>query len=143
MSYDLRVISGDLVIQNGDFRVCVDSEKAIQDVLKICLTNAGANPIFPWYGSFVSRSLVGNNLGTNITMQVAQSQLQSAIENLMSLQKAQIKSSQPVTPDELIGSISNISVNRNKIDPRVFAVSVTMITKGFKPITTAFTISSI
>jgi len=143
MSYDLRIINGDIVLQNGDLRTCQDSEKLIQDVLKICLTKAGSNPIAPWYGSYVSRSLVGNMLSTNITMQVAQSQLQSAIENLMALQKAQIKSGQPVSPDELIGSISNISVNRNKSDPRIFAVQVSIISKGFKPITTAFTISGI
>jgi hypothetical protein len=143
MSYDLRLISGDLVLVNGDFRTCIDSEKLIQDLLKVCLTNVGANPTFPWYGSAVSRSLVGNNLGQTITMQVAQSQLQSAIENLISLQKAQIKNSQPVSPDELIGSIQNISVNQNKIDPRIFSVQITVISKGFKPITTAFTVSSI
>ncbi len=143
MSYDLRIINGDIVIQNGDLRTCVDSEKLIQDILKVCLTKAGANPIAPWYGSYVSRSLVGNLLASNITMQVAQNQLQSAIENLMALQQAQIKSSQTVTPDELIGSISNIAVNQNKSDPRIFAVQVSIVSKGFKPITTAFTISSI
>jgi hypothetical protein len=143
MSYDLRLINGDLVLQNGDLRTCVNSEKLIQDILKICLTPCGSNPTQPWYGSYVSRSLVGNVLGVSITIQMAQSQLQSAIENLMALQKAQVKSGQQVSPDELIGSISSITVNRNNIDPRLFAVGVSVISKGFLPITTAFTISTI
>ena len=143
MSYDLRLVSGDLVLQNGDLRTCVDSELLIQTILKVCLTNAGSNPIFPWYGSYVSRSLVGNTLGTSITVQMAQSQLQSAIENIMALQKAQVKSSQRVSPDELIGSISSITVNRNTIDPRLFSVQISVISKGFLPISTAFTISTI
>jgi phage baseplate assembly protein W len=143
MSYDLRVVSGDLVLQNGDLRICQDSEKLIQDLLKICLTPAGAIPTQPWYGSYISRSLVGNVLGTSITVQVAQSQLQSAIQNLMSVQQAQIKSGQQVTPDELINSISNIAINRSTIDPRLFSVQVSVISKGFKPISTAFTISTI
>lgn len=143
MSYDLRIVSGDLAIQNGDLRVCVDSEKLIQDLLKICLTPCSANPTAPWYGSYVSRSLIGSNLGSSITIQMAQSQLQSAIENLMALQKVQIKSAQPVSADELIGSISNISINRNKSNPTVFSVQVSVISKGFKPISTSFQVSPI
>jgi hypothetical protein len=143
MSFDLRIVSGDLALVNGDLRIATDSEKLIQDILKICLTQAGANPTNPWYGSYVSRSLVGSVLGTSITVQLCQSQLQSAIENLMTLQKVQIKSAQPVTPDELIGSISNISVNRNVADPRLFSIQVSVISKGMKPITTTFQVSPI
>jgi hypothetical protein len=143
MSFDLRVVSGDLALSNGDLLVCTDSTKLIQDILKICLTPCGADPVNPWYGSYVSRSLVGNVFGTSITVQLCQSQLQSAIENLMALQKVQIKSAQPVTPDEILGSISNISINRSKSDPRLFSVAVNGTTKGFKPISTSFQVSPI
>ena len=143
MSFDLRIVNGDLAIQNGDLRTCSDSEKLIQDILKICLTPVGANVSNPWYGSYVSRSLIGNPMGSSITIQMCQSQLQSAIENIMTLQKMQVKTAQPVTADELLGSISGINVSRNKNNPTVFSVQVTATTKGFKPISTSFTISPI
>jgi hypothetical protein len=143
MSYDLKIISGDLVLQNGDFQTVVDSEKLIQDLLKICLTTAGANPLQPWYGSYISRSMIGSPLGTSIVVQLAQSQLQNAIENLMTLQKAQVKSFQAVTPDEQISAILDISIVRSSSDPRLFDVRIKVLSKGFKPITTAFTVSTI
>lgn len=143
MSFDLKIISGDLVLQNGDLRTVVDSEKLIQDLLKIALTTAGANPLQPWYGSYISRSLVGSPLGTSIVVQLAQSQLQNAIENLMTLQKAQVKSFQSVTPDEQIGAILDISIVRSTSDPRLFDVRIKVLSKGMKPITTAFTVSTI
>jgi phage baseplate assembly protein W len=143
MSFDLRIVGGDLALVNGDLRLCVDSEKLIQDILKICLTSAGANPINPWYGSYISRSLIGSPLGSSITVQMCQSQLQTAIENLVALQKVQIKAAKTVTPDELIGSISSISVSRNKNNPTVFSVQVSVISKGFKPISTSFQVSPI
>jgi hypothetical protein len=143
MSYDLRIVSGDLALVNGDLRQCVDSELLTQMILKVCLTPISANPLAPWYGSYISRSLVGGLLGTSITVQMCQSQLQSAIENLMSLQQVQIRTGQPVSADETIGSISNISVNRNISDPRVYAVTVSVVSKGFKPISTTFQVSPI
>src|ERR1039458_5609818 len=38
MSFDLKLINGDLVIQNGELQTVTNSEKLIQDILKICLT---------------------------------------------------------------------------------------------------------
>lgn len=143
MSFDLKLKSGDLVISGGDLRVVRDSEKLIQDLLKVSLTTAGSNPLFPWYGSYVSRTLIGSSLDSSITIQVAQSQLQTAIQNLKSLQEAQVKSGQRVSADEQINSIMDISINRNSNDPRLFDVKIKVISKGFKPITTVFTVDTI
>ena len=143
MSFDLKIVSGDLVLDQGDLRVVRDSEKLIQDLLKIALTSAGSNPLQPWYGSFISRTLIGSPLTTSIIVQVAQSQLQNAIENLRTLQQSQVKSFQNITPDEQINSILDISINRNQNDPRVFDVRIKVLSKGFKPITTAFTVNTI
>lgn len=143
MSFDLKIKNGDLALDRGDLQIVVDSEKLIQDILKIALTTAGANPLQPWYGSFISRSLIGSPLGTSIIIQVAQSQLQNSIENLMTLQKTQVKSFQNVSPDEQINSILDISIVRNSSDPRLFDVRIKVLSKGFKPITTAFTVSTI
>lgn len=143
MSFDLKISNGDLVIKNGQIQTIVDSEKLIQDILKICLTTAGSNPIHPWYGSFISRTLVGNPLHTSVLVQVAKSQLNTALQNLKDLQDLQLKSFQRVSADEQISAILDISINRNQIDPRLFEVSVKALTKGLKPITTAFRVSTI
>lgn len=143
MSFDLKVRNGDLVLNRGDFQTVVDSEKLIQDILKISLTTAGSNPMHPWYGSYVSRSLVGSGLSTDIIFQLGQTQLQNALEILKSLQDAQVKQFQRVSPDEQINSILDISINRNTRDPRLFDVIIKVVSKGFKPVTTVFRVSTI
>ena len=143
MSYDIKISKGDFVLQQGDLKRVVDSEKLIQDILKICLTTAGTNPLIPWYGSFLSRTMVGNPMENNAIIQIARSQLTSALENLKNLQEFQVKSFQYVTPDEQLGAILDISVTRNSIDYRLFEINIKATTKGLKPITTAFRVSTI
>ncbi len=143
MSFDLKVTNGDLVITNGDLKQVVDSEKLIQDILKLCLTTAGTNPLHPWYGSFLSRTIVGNPMDTAMLVTISRTQLNTALENLKSLQDLQVKTFQKVTADEQIGSILDISVTRNSVDPRLFDVRIKAVTKGLKPISTAFRVSTI
>lgn len=143
MSFDLKIVNGDLVVQNGQLKTVVDSEKLIQDILKICLTDVGSNPLNPAYGSFLSRSVVGNPMYTSVIVQIAKSQLNTCITNLQSLQQLQVKSFQRVSADEQLAAILGISVIRNETDPRLFSVQIRCMTKGFKPITTAFAISTI
>jgi hypothetical protein len=143
MSFDLKIINGDLVLANGKLKTVVDSEKLIQDILKMCLTTAGSNPIHPWYGSFISRTIIGNPNYTSILVQISKSQLNTSLQNLKELQNLQIKSFQRVSADEQIASISDISIIRNNLDPRIFDIVIKVITKGLKPITTAFEVSTI
>jgi phage baseplate assembly protein W len=143
MSFDLKIVNGDLVINQGALRTVVDSEKLIQDILKICLTDVGANPLHPSYGSFLSRSVVGNPLQTNVVVQIAKSQLNNCLTNLQQLQQLQVKSFQKVSADEQLAAITGISIVKSAFDPRLFTVKISCLTKGFQPITTAFTISTI
>ena len=143
MSFDLKIKNGDLVINNGLLQTVVDSEKLIQDILKMCLTTAGTNPLHPWYGSFISRTIVGNPLNNTVLVQISKAQLNTALENLKNLQAQQVKSFQRVSADEQIGAIRDISIVRNPIDPRLFDVRIDAFTKGVKPITTAFRVSTI
>jgi hypothetical protein len=143
MSFDLRIINGDLVIANGDLQTITDSGKLIQDILKICLTNVGSNPLHPGYGSFLSRTIIGNPMYTNTIVQIAKSQLTTCLNNLQTLQQGQVKKLQRVTADEQLAAITDISVIRNSIDPRLFNVTIKALTKGFKPISTAFQVSTI
>lgn len=143
MSFDLKITNGDLVIKNGQLQTVIDSEKLIQDILKMCLTTAGSNPLHPGYGSFISRTLVGSPLYTSVLVQIGKSQLNSALENLRTLQEIQVKSFQRVSADEQISAILDISIIRNEVDPRVFSVRIKALSKGLKPITTAFRVSTI
>lgn len=141
MSYDLRVQNGDITFGNGDFQTVVDTDKLVQDILKICLTTAGADPMNPWYGSYISRSLIGSTLSSSITTRVAQAQLQNAIENLKSLQSAQIKSSQMISAAEQLSAILNISIDRDTTDPRIYTVRVSVLSKALTPVTTSFNVT--
>lgn len=143
MSFDLKIKNSDLVIVNGQLQTVIDSEKLIQDILKLCLTTAGTNPLHPWYGSFISRTIIGNPLYSDVLVQISKSQLNTALENLKTLQDKQVQSFQRVSADELLSAISDISIVRNAIDPRLFDIRIRAITKGLKPITTAFRVSSI
>lgn len=143
MSFDLKVIGGDLVINQGLLQTVVDSEKLIQDILKICLTTAGSNPLQPWYGSFISRTLVGNPNQTSMLVQIAKSQLTTALTNLQQLQATQVKSFQRVSADEQLAAITDISVIQSQVNPTLFSITISGLTKGFKPISTAFGVNTL
>ena len=143
MSFDLKIVNGDLVINQGALQTVRDSEKLIQDILKICLTDVGGNPLHPSYGSFLSRSVVGSALQTNVIVSIASSQINTCLINLQHLQQLQIKSFQKVSADEQLATVTGISVLRSALDLRLFNVKISCLTKGFQPITTAFTISTV
>lgn len=142
MSFDLKIKNGDLVFSNGDLQKVVDTEKLEQDILKICLTSVNANPLHPWYGSFLSRTVVGSAQYTNMLSQIAKTQLSTALDNLRQLQINQI-SYQRVSADEQLNAVSDISVIRNKINPMWYNVAIKVITKGFKKVETSFKVSTI
>ena len=143
MSIDLKITNGDLVINQGALQTVQDSEKLIQDILKICLTDVGSNPLHPSYGSFLSRSVVGNAAQTSVIVQIATSQLNTCLTNLQQLQQLQLKSFQKVSADEQLAAITGISVLRSTYDPRLFNVKIRGLTKGYQPITTFFTVNTI
>ena len=143
MSFDLKIVNGDLIVNQGQLQTVKDSEKLIQDILKICLTDVGGNPLLPSYGSFLSRSVIGNPMQTSVVVQIASSQLNTCLTNLQHLQQLQLNSFQKVSADEQIAAVTGISVLRSAFDPRLFNVKISCLTKGFQPITTAFTISTI
>lgn len=143
MSIDLKVINGDLVINNGELQTVQNSEKLIQDILKILLTDIGADPLQPAYGSFLSRTVIGTALANANIVQIAKSQINTCLSNLQQLQQKQVQSMQKVSADEQLAAVTGISVIRSVSDPRLFNVKVSGLTKGFQPVSTAFTVSTI
>lgn len=142
MSFDLLIKNGDLVIQQGDLTSIKGRNKLIQDLLKIALTTAGGNVLQPWYGSLISKTLIGSHLDSDIIFSAAKSQLQNAIENLKNLQNIQAASGQRVSPDEQISFISDISVIRNTIDPRIFSVIIKVLDRSFGRVSASFNVSN-
>lgn len=143
MSFDLKIINGDLVLQRGFLATVIDSEKLIQDILKICLTTVGSNILNPWYGSYLSRTIIGSVLDSGVTVSMAKSQLNNALDNLKLLQSAQIATFQRVSADEQISAILELSILRSNIDFRLYEIKIKALTKGLKPITTKFNVSTI
>ncbi len=143
MSFDLKIKSGDLSIENGDLQIAMDTEKLIQDLLKICVSSTGSNPLHPWYGSMVSKTMIGSPLASDIVIQICKVQIENAVKNLKAMQEAQSRQFQKMSPFEQINYIMDISVFRSNKDFRFFSVHVKVLSKGLKPITTSFDITTI
>lgn len=142
MSFDLKIVDGDLSLSNKrDLAVVEREEKLIQDILKIVSTPLGSNFFHPWYGSPITSTLVGTAYTSNFISAVATTQLRNSLEALKSLQAEQVKSNQIVTPQEQIASIQNVAVDRNVVDPRFFSVVLTVLNKVFRQVETSFAIS--
>lgn len=142
MSFDLKIQNGDLAIgKNGDLQSVENTEKLIQDILKMALTEIGGNVFFPWYGSPIGKTLIGNSFDTKFIAGFASQQLRKSLENLMSLQKFQAQNNQVVNPGEQIAAIEGIEVERNSVDPRFFRVFISVLSKSFTRVETGFNVS--
>jgi len=140
MSFDLSVVNGDLAIKNGDLATVTGQDKLVQDIEKICLTTVGCNIFQPWYGSYVSKTLIGQCLDAGITETVAKTQLQNSLENLKKLQQFQLNSGlQEVVPAEHIAAIQQVNIQRDSKDPRIFRVVIKVLNRMFRSTVANFT----
>ena len=140
MSFDLKIVSGDLQFTNGDLVIVRGKEKLEQDLVKIVLTEAGSNPIHPWYGSLVSNNLIGSSLPIDVVISSAKSQLEKSIQTLKKLQEIQVASGQKVSPDEQISYIQDISLFQNPTDLRVLNVAIRVLNRAFGSVSTSLTV---
>jgi phage baseplate assembly protein W len=135
MSFDLRIRDGDLKLgRNGDLDIVQDTEKLVQDIVKIVSTQIGANPFFPWYGSPITKSLLGRSFDRRFVSSVATQQLRTTLERLQTLQQDQMRRNQIVTPQEQIAAIQKVYVDRNIVDPRFYTIVLTVLTKAFSKV---------
>lgn len=142
MSFDLKITKGDLRLSDTrDIAIVENSDKLRQEVLKIVATPIGGNQFFPWYGSPIERSLVGTSFETDFISAIATTQLRTSLETLQNLQKEQLKTPQIVTPQEQIAAVQDISVQRNTVDPRFFAIVITVLSKAFRRVQTSLQVS--
>jgi len=142
MSFDLKIIDGDLSIVNGDLEQVSNSNKLEQDILKITLTPIGSNPIATWYGSPISKTLIGSYLSEDIVLNTGKNQLINSIENLKKLQQEQFNSGQQMTADEQIFAVQNVQIIRNKLDYRIISVFINVMSKAFSRVSTSFKVKN-
>lgn len=136
MSFDLLIQKGDLrIASDGGFEKVEDTNKLIQEILKIVHTPLGSNVFYPWYGSPISKTLIGQVLDTEFVATVASNQLQTSLENLQRLQQRQ-SLEQRVTPFEQLAGIKNISISRNQVDLRHFLVTIDVISRALSVVST-------
>lgn len=143
MSFDLKLFGGDIVIKDGDFDTVEDSDKLVQDVLKLVSTQLGTNPFFPAYGSPIAQGMVGTVFEEEFVEDVATQQLRASLERLQDLQRDQIKQNQIVTPEEQIAAIEDVRVSQDRTDPRYYIVNITVISKAFQRIPVQFAVASV
>lgn len=143
MSFDLKIVGGDLVKNtNNDLSTVRNVDKLTQDILKVVQTQLGSNPFFPWYGSPISKSLVGRAYDSNFVSAIASQQLRSSLETLQQLQKVQmLKTDQLVTAEEQIGAIQGVKVEQNVADPRYYKITIAVVSKAFQTIYPTLNIS--
>lgn len=140
MSFDFFIQQGDIVIgQDGDIQKVENNAKLEQDVLKMVVTPLGSNLFHSWYGSPITKSLVGNAFDMQLTSTVASGQLRTSLETLQKLQKLQA-AAQIITPSEQIAAIQKIQIERNQVDPRFFTVIIRIVAKDLSTVQTRFNV---
>lgn len=132
MSYDLRINEGDLVIaSDADLDRVEDNEKLVQDILKMLMTPVGSNVFFPWYGSLLPGTMIGQVIDETFRRTAIEQQINNSLEMIQKLQRQQAADGQRVTPGELLAAIQSVEVNRNVVDPTYFTIHVKVLTKAF------------
>ena len=140
MSFDLRIENGDLKIDaNGTVSKVTGNEKLRQDLLKILLTPLGDNKYHSKYGSHAGKLQIGSHADEKLVSLDITSSARSAIRNLMSLQRAQSKK-QSLSPGEIIIDILNLEVARDKVDPRLYNIFVSVLTQELDKVESSVTI---
>jgi phage baseplate assembly protein W len=141
MSFDLKLVNGDIVVEKGDLATVSGGNKLVQDVLKLISTQLGTNPFFPAYGCVITSALIGTAYDESFIQDIATQQLEAALDRLMAAQLEQLNNNQVVTADEQLAAYKDVRVARNSDDPRAFSVSITIISKAFQQLPVSFIIS--
>lgn len=141
MSYDFKIVNGDWSISNGQLEKVEDTDKLIQDLLKMIHYPLGKNRLYPWYGCPIADSMVGTVMDTEFVSTMASTQLASSIEMLQKLQKEQAKI-QSVSPFELIAALKEVSVQRSSVDYRYYSILVNLFSKALKQVSVKFLVNT-
>jgi hypothetical protein len=119
---------------NNDFILVSGLQETTQDVLKILLTEQGANDLFPLYGTTL-QSVIGNKINPNTIGGTVQQQITQALQILYLL--TQNRSN----PQEIVQTL--YSLNTTVQNETSVSSLLTVIAASGQEITTGVLISSI
>ena len=140
MSFDLKIKNGDISIDpEGSVEPVTGNVKLRQDILKILLTDFGSNKFHKSYGSFLGKLKIGEVADDRIISLDIEKSARNALNNLVKLQRSQGRR-QGLSAGEIISKVSNISVERDASDPRVYNIVVSVLTQEITEITTSLSI---
>lgn len=138
MSFDLKIKNNDLSISTtGDVDIVQNTDKLVQDILKIILTPQGSNRFYKWYGSKITSNVIGEVLGPYYTKVELTRAIEESLNNLMKLQQTQAIY-QTTSPAETIYSIDYIDISKDQDDPRLYNILVSVLTQKMTALETVF-----
>lgn len=140
MSFDLKIKNGDIALNgDGSITTVVGNNKLRQDILKILLTDLGSNKYHKKYGSYIGRLNIGDIVDERLISLDLERSAMNAVRNLMALQKAQSRR-QDLSSGEIIIDINNVAVERDELDPRLYNISVSVMTREITDLTTSLSV---
>lgn len=140
MSFDLALINSDLKKSpDGTIKTVSRVDKLKQDIIKIILTPISSVKYHPWYGSAINEGSIGEVLPDSMLFQNITSAVHESLSKLQKLQRAQA-SGQKVELSEIIGTISDIQIQRKYDDPRQVNVVVVVMSKDFTAVEEIFVV---
>ena len=143
MSYDLKIINGDLSITNsGSIDTVNQTNKIMQDIKKLLLTDLGDNKYHPNYGSPLGAGSIGDYQDDSFLKINIKNSIEKSINRLVSLQRNQMKF-QYVSPSETIMYIKKIDVFRDMADPRMWSVFISVVTQDLSEVSQSITIRAL
>ena len=137
MSYDLKIVNGDLSLNsNGQINIVVGNSKLIQEVTKIVLTEVGENKYHPFYGSSAGKIDIGGAYDESMHKNEIERSVRESLNNLIILKNNQ-RLLQELNPSETIVSLDNVAVFRDGLDPRMWSVEISLTTMALDDIKTS------
>jgi hypothetical protein len=140
MSFDLRIVKGDIAIErDGTLNLVRDNEKLRQDIVKILLTRLGENKFHPAYGSEIGALQIGGFVDAEFVELDLTASAEGAVRKIIALQRGQVRK-QFLSPGEIIVDIRSINVSRDLSDPRLYNIFISVLTQRLTTITETITV---
>ena len=122
--------NNDLSITDHDIAMLQGEDETVQSMVKSLLTVRGQVPLLAGYGSEL-QSLIGQRMTDTVKTNLA-SDVSFCLGYLTSLRPSSLPT---ITPDQLITSISNVSLEQDHSDTRGYRLKVQVTLKSKDTIT--------
>lgn len=142
MAFDVKLVNGDVSFDaSGRLELIRESDKVIQEVLKVVGTSISSDLFNADYGLSVTTSSIGRPLSDASVFGIVQIELRKQLDQLMKEQRY-LATVQTLAPSERIKQIDNITVERDSSEPRQLNISIDLTLQSTEPITIQTMIST-